>query len=134
MDPNLYNTTPVATSGVPGGLPPEASQFPPSDPNAFPGAGAGPSGPVDLRSAQPTVRTLPPKVVKTTLPPQYKTVNLPPKVVKTNLPPLYPPGMQPPAGQPPMGPPPMGAPPMGAPPMGQPPMGQPPMGQSMPPM
>ena len=110
MDPSMYNTTPVATSALPpqqpfgGPLPPEA-QFPPTDPSGFPS-----SGPVDLRSAQPTVRTLPPKVVKTTLPPQYKTVNLPPKIVKTNLPPLYPPGMQPPAGQPPMGPPPMGEP------------------------
>ena len=54
-----------------------------------------PSGNIDLRSAQPTVRTLPPKIIKNTLPPQYKTVNLPPKIIKTNLQPLYPPGMQP---------------------------------------
>ena len=40
----------------------------------------------------PTVRTLPPRVVKTTLPPQYKTHTLPPKIVRVNLPPVGPVG------------------------------------------
>lgn len=38
----------------------------------------------------PTVKTLPPKIVKNQLPPQYKTVTLPPKVVQTRLAPIGP--------------------------------------------
>ena len=122
MDQNLYKTTPVATSafpmaGSPSMVPPEASFV-------------QPSGNIDLRSAQPTVRTLPPKVVKTTLPPQYKTVNLPPKIVKTNLQPLYPPGMQPGSVQlPPMT---QGSVIPGMPPQGSVMPGMPPQGSVMP--
>lgn len=38
----------------------------------------------------PTIKTLPPKVQKNQLPPQYKTVTLPVKVVTTRLPPIGP--------------------------------------------
>ena len=47
------------------------------------------------QSRVPTVRQLPDKVVKTTLPPQYKTENLPPKIVKTRAQPIFPPGVAP---------------------------------------
>ena len=47
------------------------------------------------QSQTPTVRTLPPKVVKNTLPPQYKTNTLPPKVVTTRLQHIIPPGSAP---------------------------------------
>ena len=69
-----YGTTSVGADfgAQPGQLPPEAYQ-----------------------SQTPTVRTLPPKIVKNTLPPQYKTQNLPPKVVTTRLQPIFPPGTAP---------------------------------------
>ena len=51
-------------------------------PNIFP-AQPGQLPPEAYQSQTPTVRTLPPKVVKNTLPPQYKTQTLPPKVVTT---------------------------------------------------
>ena len=51
--------------------------------------------PEAYQSQTPTVRTLPPKIVKNTLPPQYKTQNLPPKVVTTRLQPIFPPGTAP---------------------------------------
>ena len=51
--------------------------------------------PEAYQSQTPTVRTLPLKVVKNTLPPQYKTKNLPPKVVTTRLQPIFPPGTAP---------------------------------------
>ena len=60
-------------------------------PNIFP-AQPGQLPPEAYQSQTPTVRTLPPKVVKNTLPPQYKTNTLPPKVVTTRLQPIYPPG------------------------------------------
>ena len=48
--------------------------------------------PEAFKSATPTVQHLPDKVVKNTLPPQYKTENLPPKYVKTKVAPIFPPG------------------------------------------
>ena len=48
-----------------------------------------------LNSRVPTVRTLPDKIEKKTLPPQYKTENLPPKIVKTKAQPIFPPGVAP---------------------------------------
>ena len=57
-------------------------------PNIFP-------APEAYQSQTPTVRTLPPKIVKNTLPPQYKTNTLPPKVVTTRLQPIFPPGTAP---------------------------------------
>ena len=54
----------------------------------FPGMGA----PQVIGNPTPTVKTLPPRVVKTTLPPQYKTRTLPPRVVRVNLPPVGPVG------------------------------------------
>ena len=50
------------------------------------------AAPQIIGNPTPTVRTLPAKVVKTTLPPQYKTNTLPPKVVRVNLPPVGPVG------------------------------------------
>ena len=63
-------------------------------PNIFP-AQPGQLPPEAFQSQTPTVRTLPPKVVKNTLPPQYKTQQLPPKVVTTRLQPIFPPGTAP---------------------------------------
>ena len=63
-------------------------------PNIFP-AQPGQLPPEAYQSQTPTVRTLPPKIVKNTLPPQYKTQNLPPKVVTTRLQPIFPPGTAP---------------------------------------
>ena len=60
-------------------------------PNIFP-AQPGQLPPEAYQSQTPTVRTLPPKVIKNTLPPQYKTNTLPPKVVTTRLQPIFPPG------------------------------------------
>ena len=51
--------------------------------------------PEAFNSRTPTVQHLPDKVVKNTLPPQYKTENLPPKVVKTRAAPIFPPGVEP---------------------------------------
>ena len=48
-----------------------------------------------LQSKVPTVRQLPDKIEKKTLPPQYKTENLPPKIVKTRGQPIFPPGVAP---------------------------------------
>ena len=59
-------------------------------PNIFP-AQPGQLPPEAYQSQTPTVRTLPPKIVKNTLPPQYKTNTLPPKVVTTRLQPIFPP-------------------------------------------
>ncbi len=39
----------------------------------------------------PTLRTLPPKIIRNQLPPKYNTVTLPAQVVQTRLPPLGPP-------------------------------------------
>ena len=55
------------------------------------GVGATTS-PQIIGNPTPTVRTLPPKILKTTLPPQYKTNTLPPRVVRVNLPPVGPVG------------------------------------------
>ena len=63
-------------------------------PNIFP-AQPGQLPPEAYQSQTPTVRTLPPKIVKNTLPPQYKTNTLPPKVVTTRLQPIFPPGTAP---------------------------------------
>ena len=38
----------------------------------------------------PTIKTLPPKIVRNNLPPQHKQVMLPPKIVQQRLPPLGP--------------------------------------------
>ena len=74
---------------------PQQSQPPMNlGPNIFP-AQPGQLPPEAFNSSTPTVRTLPPKVVKNTLPPQYKTQNLPPKVVTTRLQPIFPPGVAP---------------------------------------
>ena len=74
---------------------PQRSQPPMNlGPNIFP-AQPGQLPPEAFNSSTPTVRTLPPKVVKNTLPPQYKTQNLPPKVVTTRLQPIFPPGVAP---------------------------------------
>ena len=62
-------------------------------PNVFP-AQPGQLPPEAFQSQTPTVRTLPPRVVKNTLPPQYKTQTLPPKVVTTRLQPIFPPGAE----------------------------------------
>ena len=43
-----------------------------------------------IGSPQPTVKTLPPKLIKNTLPPKFKTVTLKAKVVKSELPPIGP--------------------------------------------
>ena len=48
-----------------------------------------------MNSRVPTVRTLPDKIEKKTLPPPYKTENLPPKIVKTKAQPIFPPGVAP---------------------------------------
>ena len=48
-----------------------------------------------MNSRVPTVRQLPDKKKKKTLPPQYKTENLPPKIVKTKAQPIFPPGVAP---------------------------------------
>ena len=48
-----------------------------------------------MNSKVPTVRQLPDKKKKKTLPPQYKTENLPPKIVKTKAQPIFPPGVAP---------------------------------------
>ena len=48
-----------------------------------------------MNSRVPTVRNLPDKIEKKTLPPQYKTENLPPKIVKTRAQPIFPPGVAP---------------------------------------
>ena len=61
------------------------------------GGGYG-GAPQVIGNPTPTVKTLPPRVVKTTLPPQYKTRTLPPRVVRVNLPPVGPVGGQ--MGQP----------------------------------
>ena len=50
--------------------------------------------PEAFQSRTPTVQHLPDKIVKTTLPPQYKTENLPPKVEKTRAQPIFPPGQE----------------------------------------
>ena len=63
-------------------------------PNIFP-AQPGDLPPEAYNSATPTVRRLPDKIVKNTLPPQYKTENLPPKIVKTRVAPIFPPGHAP---------------------------------------
>ena len=51
--------------------------------------------PEAFQSKVPTVRQLPDKIEKHTLPPQYKTENLPPKIVKTRGQPIFPPGVAP---------------------------------------
>ena len=51
--------------------------------------------PEAFQSRVPTVRQLPDKIEKKTLPPQYKTENLPPKIVKTRAQPIFPPGVAP---------------------------------------
>ncbi len=51
--------------------------------------------PEAFQSRVPTVRQLPDKIEKHTLPPQYKTENLPPKIVKTRAQPIFPPGVAP---------------------------------------
>ena len=48
-----------------------------------------------MQSKVPTVRQLPDKIEKKTLPPQYKTENLPPKIIKTRGKPIFPPNTAP---------------------------------------
>ena len=48
-----------------------------------------------MNSKVPTVRQLPDKIEKKTLPPQHKIENLPPKIVKTKAQPIFPPGVAP---------------------------------------
>ena len=48
-----------------------------------------------MNSRVPTVRQLPDKIEKKTLPPQHKIENLPPKIVKTKAQPIFPPGVAP---------------------------------------
>ncbi len=81
-------TTPIASA--------PSEQMPNLGPNIFP-AQPGQLPPEAFQSQTPTVRTLPPKVVKNTLPPQYKTQTLPPKVVTTRLQPIFPPASGAPA-------------------------------------
>jgi hypothetical protein len=50
--------------------------------------------PEAFNSRTPTVQHLPDKIVKNTLPPQYKTENLPPKIEKTRVAPIFPPASQ----------------------------------------
>ena len=63
-------------------------------PNIFP-AQPGDLPPEVYNSSTPTVRQLPDKIEKHTLPPQYKTENLPPKIIKTRAQPIFPPGVAP---------------------------------------
>ncbi len=51
--------------------------------------------PEAYQSRVPTVRHLPDKIEKKTLPPQYKTENLPPKIIKTRGKPIFPPNTAP---------------------------------------
>ena len=51
--------------------------------------------PEAYQSRVPTVRQLPDKIEKKTLPPQYKTENLPPKIIKTRGKPIFPPNTSP---------------------------------------
>ncbi len=51
--------------------------------------------PEEYKGLTPTVKVLPAKVEKRTLPPQYKTNKLPPKDEHKRLNPLFPPGVQP---------------------------------------
>ena len=51
--------------------------------------------PEAYQSRVPTVRQLPDKKKKKTLPPQYKTENLPPKIIKTRGKPIFPPNTAP---------------------------------------
>ena len=51
--------------------------------------------PEAYQSRVPTVRQLPDKIEKKTLPPQYKTENLPPKIIKTRGKPIFPPNTAP---------------------------------------
>ena len=55
----------------------------------------GDLSPEAMQSRVPTVRQLPDKIEKKTLPPQYKTENLPPKIIKTKGQPIFPPGVAP---------------------------------------
>ena len=86
-----YGTTLV---GADFGAQPQPDPMVSLGPNIFP-AQPGQLPPEAFQSQTPTVRTLPPKVVKNTLPPQYKTNTLPPKVVTTRLQPIFPPGTAP---------------------------------------
>ena len=70
--------------------------------SVVPTASAYGGQPQIIGNPTPTVKTLPPRVVKTTLPPQYKTHTLPPKIVRVNLPPVGPVGGAP-AGVPQFG-------------------------------
>ena len=51
--------------------------------------------PEEYKGLTPTVKVLPAKVEKRTLPPQYKTNKLPPKDEHKKLNPIFPPGVQP---------------------------------------
>ena len=51
--------------------------------------------PEEYKGLTPTVKVLPAKVEKRTLPPQYKTNKLPPKDEHKRLNPIFPPGVQP---------------------------------------
>jgi hypothetical protein len=74
--PPTYSTTSVAM-GTP--VPPVVTQ------SVQPAAGPLPA------SLTPTVRTLPPRIVRNQLPPKFNQVTLPAKVVTSNLPPIGPP-------------------------------------------
>ena len=65
-----------------------AGSFVTVQPSIVPSVAPSPLNSQVIGNPTPTVRTLPPKVVRTTLPPQYKTQTLPPKVVRVNLPPI----------------------------------------------
>ena len=62
-------------------------------PTIFP-AKPGQLPPEAYQSQTPTLRTLPPKIIKNTLPPQCKTNTLPPKFF-TRLQPIFQPGTAP---------------------------------------
>ena len=51
--------------------------------------------PEEYKGLTPTVKVLPAKVEKRTLPPQYKTNKLPPRDEHKRLNPIFPPGVQP---------------------------------------
>ena len=51
--------------------------------------------PEEYKGLTPTVKVLPAKVEKRTVPPQYKTNKLPPKDEHKRLNPIFPPGVQP---------------------------------------
>ena len=64
-------------------IPTETQEYVPPMENIFP-------APQYQHLNAPTIKTLPPKIVRNNLPPQHKQVMLPPKIVQQRLPPLGP--------------------------------------------